>query len=66
MLLNPPETVTGFYRINIVFAGDWEVFRSALVQPILPAVMLGLFALLARNSIGSNATQPTITVEWDW
>lgn len=67
MLLNPPETVTGFYLIDIVFAGDWEVFRSALVQLILPAVTLGFFALapLVRNSIGSSATPPAITVGWD-
>jgi len=48
--LTPPHLVTGFLLIDSVFAGDGEVFRSALAQLVLPAATMALFALapLAR------------------
>jgi ABC-type dipeptide/oligopeptide/nickel transport system permease component len=47
---SPPTDVTGFYLIDSVLMGDWELFRAALAQLILPAISLALFALapLAR------------------
>lgn len=50
ILYSPPESVTGFYLIDSLLAGDLELFGAALSQLILPAVTLGLFALapLAR------------------
>ncbi|WP_138465964.1 ABC transporter permease [Poseidonocella sp. HB161398] len=44
LYLSPPQ-VTGFYTIDALLAGDWEVFWAALRQMVLPAVTLGLFAL---------------------
>lgn len=48
--LSAPATVTGFYLIDSLLAGDLEVFWSALKQLALPAITLGLFVLapLAR------------------
>ena len=45
-----PDHVTGFYLIDSLIAGDYEVFRAALSQMILPASTLAIFALapLAR------------------
>ena len=40
-----PNTVTGFYLIDALIARDWETFRSALSQLILPAVTLAVFSL---------------------
>src|SRR5690349_16958807 len=40
-----PPTVTGFYLIDAALAGDWETWRSAFAQLVLPAATLGLFAL---------------------
>ncbi|MDN3563982.1 ABC transporter permease [Paeniroseomonas aquatica] len=40
-----PPTVTGFYLIDAALIGDWETWRSAFAQLVLPAVTLGLFAL---------------------
>ncbi len=40
-----PPTWTGFYLIDAAIAGDWETWRGAFAQLILPAVTLGLFAL---------------------
>ncbi|WP_431281849.1 ABC transporter permease [Humitalea sp. 24SJ18S-53] len=40
-----PPTYTGFYLIDAAIAGDWETWRSAFAQLILPAATLGLFAL---------------------
>jgi ABC-type dipeptide/oligopeptide/nickel transport system permease component len=47
---SPPTDVTGFYLIDSALMGDWELFRAALAQLILPAISLALFALapLAR------------------
>ncbi len=40
-----PDTVTGFYLIDSLIARDFETFRAALAQLILPSVTLALFAL---------------------
>ena len=40
-----PDTVTGFYLIDSLIARDFETFRSAVAQLILPAVTLAFFAL---------------------
>src|SRR6202011_3693390 len=47
-----PPTVTGFYLIDALIARDFEVFRSALSQLILPALTLAIFSLapIARMS----------------
>jgi dipeptide transport system permease protein len=42
---SPPPPVTGFYLIDSVIAGDWEVFRASLSQLILPALTLCIFSL---------------------
>lgn len=45
-----PEKITGFFLIDSLLRGEWETFRSAAAQLVLPSVTLGLFALapLAR------------------
>ncbi len=50
IIYSPPEAVTGFYLIDSLLAGDFELFFAAFKQLILPAITLGLFALapLAR------------------
>ncbi|MET0968801.1 MAG: ABC transporter permease [Tardiphaga sp.] len=40
-----PPNVTGFYLIDSLIAGDWEAFRSALNQLILPVATLAIFSL---------------------
>jgi peptide/nickel transport system permease protein len=40
-----PPNVTGFYLIDSLVAGDWEAFRSALNQLILPVATLAIFSL---------------------
>src|SRR6201994_3952299 len=40
-----PPSVTGFYLIDALIARDFETFRSALSQVILPAVTLAVFSL---------------------
>lgn len=46
----PPEQVTGFYTVDALLAGEFEVFFAALGQLVLPAITMGLFTLapLAR------------------
>lgn len=52
--LSPPH-VTGFYLIDSLIDGDWEVFFASLSQLILPSITLGLFVLapLARMTRAS-------------
>lgn len=40
-----PPQVTGFYLIDSLIAGDFEVFRAALAQLILPGMTLAIFSL---------------------
>src|ERR1700677_1521140 len=40
-----PPTVTGFYLIDALIARDFETFRSALSQLILPSLTLAIFSL---------------------
>ncbi len=40
-----PATVTGFYLIDTLIARDFEAFRSAASQLILPATTLAIFSL---------------------
>ncbi|MFG1421445.1 ABC transporter permease [Roseixanthobacter liquoris] len=40
-----PPTVTGFYLIDSLIAGDFETFRSAAAQLAIPTVTLAIFAL---------------------
>ena len=53
-LFDPPK-VTRFLTIDALIAGDFEVFRAALRQLILPGVTMALFALapLARMTRAS-------------
>ena len=45
VFFSPPPQVTGFYLIDSLIAGDFEPFRSALKQLILPALTLAIFSL---------------------
>lgn len=38
----PPPTVTGFYSIDSLIAGDWTAFRSSVGHMVLPVLTLGL------------------------
>jgi peptide/nickel transport system permease protein len=42
---SPPPAVTGFYLIDSLIAGDWELFRAAAAQLVLPSVTLALFVM---------------------
>ena len=45
MMYLPPEPITGFYTIDSVLVGNWEVFRASLAQMALPMITLALFTL---------------------
>lgn len=52
----PPPTVTGFYTLDALIAGQWALFWSALRHLILPAVALstltlGIVARMTRSSL---------------
>lgn len=45
IFFNPPPQVTGFYLIDSLIAGQFDVFVASLKQIILPALTLGIFSL---------------------
>ncbi|MEM7294582.1 MAG: ABC transporter permease [Pseudomonadota bacterium] len=45
LFFSAPDSVTGFYTIDSLLAGDFELFREAVGHLVLPAFTLGLFAL---------------------
>jgi len=53
-----PDHVTGFYLIDAALMGDWETWRGAAKQLILPASTLALFTLapIARMTRASMLT----------
>jgi peptide/nickel transport system permease protein len=53
--LSAPPTITGFYLIDSLLAGDFEVFRASLAQLALPAITMALFVMapLARMTRAS-------------
>jgi len=53
-----PDRVTGFYLIDAALMGDWETWRGAAKQLILPAGTLALFTLapIARMTRASMLT----------
>lgn len=55
IIVIPPEHVTGLYTIDTLIAGDYEAFRAAVAQLILPAITMGIFALapIARMTRGA-------------
>ena len=52
---SPPDHVTGLYLIDSLLVGDFELWRAAAAQLILPAVTLALFVMapLARMTRAS-------------
>ena len=55
-VLSPPPTVTGFYTIDSLIAGQWDLFLSAMHHLVLPAVALstltlGIVARMTRSSL---------------
>jgi peptide/nickel transport system permease protein len=43
--MEPAPKVTGLFMVDAVLAGEWDVFKSALRHTILPAIVLGSFAM---------------------
>ena len=50
-----PPDITGFYLVDFALAGDWEGWRAAFAQLMLPALTMALFVLapLARMTRAS-------------
>ncbi len=53
-----PPHVTGFYLIDSLIAGDFELFRASLSQLVLPGLTLAIFSLapIARMTRASMLT----------
>jgi dipeptide transport system permease protein len=45
VFFSPPPSVTGFYLIDSLIAGNGELFLASLSQLVLPALTLGIFSL---------------------
>ena len=51
----PPPRVTGFFLVDAAVAWEWEAWRAAAMQMMLPAISLGLVTLapIARMTRGA-------------
>jgi peptide/nickel transport system permease protein len=61
---SPPIAHTGFLLIDTLIAGDWENFRSAFAQLILPTCTLALFALAPIARITRASMLATLDAEF--
>ncbi|MDP9364802.1 MAG: ABC transporter permease [Chloroflexota bacterium] len=43
--MRPPATVTGLVTVDALLVGDWDVLRAALRRLVLPAIVLGSYAM---------------------
>ena len=59
-----PATRTGFYLIDSAIAGEWETFRGALAQLVLPTCTLALFALAPIARITRASMLATLDAEF--
>lgn len=54
--IDPPTQVTGFYTVDSLLMGDWELFKNAFSHLILPSIVLasyplGIIARITRSSL---------------
>ena len=64
--LTPPDTITGFYTIDSLLAGDFRTFWDAFLHLIVPAIALSLGGLcqearLLRNAMTENSSKDYLT-----
>src|SRR5229473_2492648 len=45
IFFSPPRSITGFYLVDSLLAGNWGTFVASLKQLALPALTLGIFSL---------------------
>lgn len=55
-LMDDPVKVTGWFTIDSLIAGEWEIFRDAVSHLVLPSIVLGSFvsgiiARITRSSL---------------
>jgi peptide/nickel transport system permease protein len=64
MMFLPPETVTGFYTIDSLIAGDWALFKASLAQMALPVITLALFTLAPIARMTRAAMLQTLSSDY--
>ncbi|MFO1303812.1 MAG: ABC transporter permease [Burkholderiales bacterium] len=63
----PPPTVTGFFLLDSVIAGDWEALRGSITHLVLPSLVLcaatlGLITRMTRASMLETLGQDYVRV----
>jgi peptide/nickel transport system permease protein len=43
--MRPPDRVTGLITVDAAIRGQWDIFRSSLLHLLLPAIVLGSYAM---------------------
>lgn len=64
MMFLAPETVTGFYTIDSLIAGDWALFKASLAQMALPVITLALFTLAPIARMTRAAMLQTLSSDY--
>ena len=45
LLLRAPSSITGFYTVDSLLAGNWRVFQNAVSHIVLPSIVLAVFSM---------------------
>ncbi|MCC7452012.1 MAG: ABC transporter permease [Anaerolineae bacterium] len=64
-VIKAPPTVTGFFTIDSLLAGDWKAFSNALGHLVLPSLVLGSYSMglitrITRSSMLESLEQDYI------
>jgi peptide/nickel transport system permease protein len=60
----PPDTVTGFYLVDSLLAGDLRLFLACLKPLVLPALALGLFSTAPLARMTRAAMLGVLSSDW--
>ncbi len=62
--LTAPDTVTGFFLIDSLVAGDFVAFKSSLTHLILPSIILGWFTLALMARITRSSLLEVLSLDY--
>ena len=59
-----PNTITGFYLVDSLLAGDGAIFRASLTQLVLPGITLAIFSLAPIARITRASMLAALSMEY--
>ncbi|MDD2476996.1 MAG: ABC transporter permease, partial [Dysgonamonadaceae bacterium] len=66
ILVSPPTMITGFYTIDSILTGNWQVLWSSIAQLFLPVFTLGLCFSGPIMKMTSTVMKDAINADYVW